>query len=150
MMILMLAKQNSASPYMDTAKIFKQTTRTMIKVIHAPTYSWSVSKDLLANPEMNEKELKGRQTLICSFQKPMTIEAADISAHRVIALEYQFYPTDVSGNSQEDVETPTFQPTAKPRASSTYLAQNCGIAPGRGSQVAISPSDCIFVNNSGQ
>src|SRR5579862_3309663 len=45
---------------------------------------------------------------------------------------------------------PTFQPTAKPKASSTYLAQNWGIAPGRGSQVAISPRDCIFASNSGQ
>lgn len=37
----------------------------------------------------------------------------------------------------------TFHPTAKPMLPSTYRAQNWGIAPGRGSHVAISPNDCI-------
>ena len=37
----------------------------------------------------------------------------------------------------------TFQPTAKPSASSTKRPQNCGIAPGTGNQVVISPSESI-------
>lgn len=39
----------------------------------------------------------------------------------------------------------TFQPTANPSAGSTNLAANCGIAPGRGSQVVISPRACIII-----
>ncbi len=40
----------------------------------------------------------------------------------------------------------TFHPTANPRESSTYRAQNWGIAPGKGSHVAISPKHCIIAN----
>jgi len=49
------------------AKIFKQMTRIMIKVIQTPTL-----------------------ILSATFQYWMTIDAADISAHRVMAELYQF------------------------------------------------------------
>jgi hypothetical protein len=78
--------------------MFKQTTRTMIMLIHAATYFMvGQQRPLGGTGENLERRIEGKQTLILSFQKPMTIEAADISAHRVMALEYQFYPSDVSG-----------------------------------------------------
>jgi len=59
---------------MATAKIFKQITSTMIKVIQTAT-----------------------ETLPSVSQYPMTTEAAEISAQRVIEDEYQFWTaTEVS------------------------------------------------------
>lgn len=67
-MILTLAKTNSASPYIWTAKMFRQTMTTMMIEIHTAT-------EMPSAPG----------------QYWITIEAAEISAHNVIAQAYQFY-----------------------------------------------------------
>ena len=65
--ILILAKMNSASPYMETESVFKATTATIIIVIQAATLTPSAP-----------------------FQNCMTTPAAAISAQRIRELEYQF------------------------------------------------------------
>lgn len=66
-MILIPEKMNSASPYIRIAKIFKQTTKAMSKVIQRAILIWSAP---------------------CQYW--MTTVAAEISVQRVIADKYQF------------------------------------------------------------
>ena len=63
--ILTEAKMNSASPYIRTAKMLRQMTKAMMMVIHSAT------------------------RLSFSRQYAMTRLAAEISAQRVMAHEYQ-------------------------------------------------------------
>lgn len=134
------AKTNSASPKAPTPSMLRPNKKTIIIVIQTAGYrdlsggytpiEAHAHLRICVEPRASNQSLLQRQ--ICQ----------DIEQWRRNTSSYPW--------SQLTVEQIllwaglTFQPTAKPNASSTKREQNAGIAPGMGSHVVISPRDSIM------